>query len=244
MNGPAQPAMDPQAVLYARDLAQLNRLRRAYEKLLPQALDPRAPQPGEAVVRETTALFTDLRHFTSLMERFADDPSAMLRVVNEHMLVVVRAITHCGGVIEKFVGDGVFSTFGARTEHTDHRERAVAAALSVVGANEALNRRRSAEWGFRLEVGVGVACGQVVLGYLGPPERAELCALGDPVNVAARLVARAGPGEVLMAESVFRGLAGTVRADLLGPSAVRGRHGTIELYKVSLTPKQQQARPG
>ena len=230
-------APDPQAVLYARDLARLNRLRRSYERLLPVPLDPRAPGEEEAVVRDTTAVFSDLRHFTSLMERFADQPAALLSVINEHMAVVVRAITHCGGVIEKFVGDGVFSTFGARMDQPDHRERAVAAALGVVGANEALNRRRSSAWGFRLDVGVGVASGPVVIGHLGPPERSELCAMGDPINVAARLVAQAAPGEVLMAANVYRGLAMTVRADLLGPSAVRGRDGTIELYRVALTPQ-------
>jgi class 3 adenylate cyclase len=104
----------------------------------------------------------------------------------------------------------------------------------VIGANEALNRRRSAGWGFRLEVGAGVASGRIVLGLIGPPERAELGILGDAVNVASRLVARARPGEVLLSDSVYRGLAGSVRADLLGPMAVRGRHGKIVLYRVTI----------
>ena len=237
MNGRRDAAVDPQAVLYARDLAQLNRLRRSYEKLLPVALDPRTPGVGDAVVRDTTAVFTDLRHFTSLMERFANDPADMLSVINEHMTIVVRAVARCGGVVEKFVGDGVFSTFGARTDQPDqpaHRERALAAVLGVVGANESLNRRRSADWGIRLDVGIGLASGPVVVGHLGPPERSELCALGDPINVAARLVGQAAPGEVLMSADVYRGLARSVRADLLGPSAVRGRHEAIELYRVAI----------
>src|SRR6266567_1563089 len=120
----------------------------------------------------TNALFR--RDFTRLMERFADDPVSVMRVVNEHLAVAVGAVTRCGGVVEKFVGDGLLATFGARADQPDHRERAVAAALGVIGANEALNRRRSAGWGFRLEVGAGVASGRLVLGLLGPPERAEL----------------------------------------------------------------------
>jgi class 3 adenylate cyclase len=59
--------------------------------------------------------------------------------------------------------------------------------------------------------------------------------LGDAINIAARLVARARPGEVLLAGSVYHGLAGTVRADLLGRLAVRGRAGKIDLYRVALT---------
>jgi len=231
---PAAPEADAQALLFARDVARLNRLRRAYERLVPAHLDPEAPGIGDAFVRESTALFTDLRHFTRLMEGFADDPVPVLRVVNEHLAVAVAAVTRCGGVVEKFVGDGLLATFGARADQPDHRERAVAAALGVIGANEALNRRRSAEWGFRLDVGAGVASGRIVLGLLGPPERAELGILGDAVNVAARLVARAHPGEVLLAGSVYRGLTGSVRADLLGRRAVRGRAGRIDLYRVSI----------
>lgn len=221
---------DPQTLLFARDLAKLNSLRRAYERLVP------TPVGGDwttATVRDATALFTDLRHFTHLAEHFSDDPASLLKVVNEHMSVAIKAIVHCGGVIEKFVGDGLLATFGARSDQPDHCERALAAALAVIGANELLDRRRSGEWGFRLDVGVGAAAGRIVVGRIGSAERAELGVLGDPINVAARLVARAAPGEVLLAESVYTGLARTVRADMLGRSAVRGRDGELAIYRIA-----------
>jgi len=179
-------------------------------------------------------MFTDLRHFTHLAETFAENPTALLEVVNEHLTVAVRAVTHCAGVVEKFVGDGLLATFGARADQPDHRERALAAALGVVGANEALNRRRSQAWGFRLEVGVGAAAGPIVVGRIGSPDRAELGVLGDPINIAARLVAHAAAGEVLLSESVYAGLAQTVCADLLGRSAVRGREGELNIYRVAV----------
>ena len=125
-----QSTDDPQVLLFARDLARLNRLRRAYERLVPARLDTETPGVGEALVRDSTALFTDLRHFTRLMEGFADDPATVLRIVNEHLAVAVNAVTRCGGVVEKFVGDGLLATFGARTTQPDHRERAVAAAMA------------------------------------------------------------------------------------------------------------------
>jgi class 3 adenylate cyclase len=226
-----QERENAQALLFARDLAKLNSLRRAYERLVPAPVDEEEPS---VTVRQATALFTDLRHFTHLAELFADDPAALLGVVNEHFTVVVRAITRCAGVVEKFVGDGLLATFGARSEQPDHRERALAAALGVVGANEALNRRRRAEWGFRLDVGVGAAAGPIVVGRIGSAQRSELGVLGDPINIAARLVAQAAPGEALFAESVYAGLAGTVRADMLGRSAVRGRDGELNVYRVAV----------
>jgi adenylate cyclase len=231
MNHGSDRAAETQALLFARDLAKLNSLRRAYERLVPTPVDG---VDSAATVREATALFTDLRHFTHLAELFANDPAALLSVVNEHLSVAVRAVARCAGVVEKFVGDGLLATFGARSEQADHRERALAAALGVVGANEALNRRRSSEWGFRLDVGVGAAAGPIVVGRVGSAERAELGVLGDPINIAARLVARAAPGEVLLADSVYTGLATTVRADLLGRSAVRGRDGELDVYRVAV----------
>jgi|SRR5579864_1607726 len=223
--------LDPQVLLFARDVAKLNALRREYERLVPAPIDA---EQAETTVREATALFTDLRHFTRLAEMFMDNPAGLLDVVNEHLAVVLRAVTHCAGVVEKFVGDGLLATFGARSSQPDHHERALAAALGVVGANEALNRRRAAEWGFRLEVGVGAAAGPIVVGRIGSADRAELGVLGDPINVAARLVARAAPGEVLLAESVYQGLTATVCADLLGRSAVRGRDGELNVYRIAV----------
>ena len=217
-------------LLFARDLARLNSLRRAYERLVPT---PMEREPSTASVREATALFTDLRRFTHLAETFAKEPAALLSVVNEHLSVAIRAVAQCGGVVEKFVGDGLLATFGARAEQPDHRERALAAALGVVGANEALNRRRCQDWGFRLDVGVGAAAGPIVVGRVGSAQRAELGVLGDPINVAARLVGRAAPGEVLLAESVYEKLVSSVRADLLGRSAVRGRDGELNIYRIA-----------
>ena len=223
-------AREQQTLLYARDLAKLNTLRRAYERLVPTPMDV---EEAPVTVRTGTALFTDLRHFTHLAEMFADDPATLLNIVNEHLNVAVRAVARCDGVIEKFVGDGLLATFGARSDQPDHHERALAAALGVVGANEALNRRRSGEWGFRLDVGVGAAAGPIVVGRIGSAQRAELGVLGDPINVASRLVGLAAAGEVLLAGSVYENLAGTVRADLVGRSAVRGRDGELNVYRIA-----------
>jgi adenylate cyclase len=226
--------IDEQSLIYARDLALLSQRQRSYERLLPTPGDLLGSQTTEAVSRYAVALFTDLRGFTGLAERFADDPTTLLSVVNAHLTTVVRAIKRCGGIVEKFVGDGVFATFGARAEMPDCCDRALAAALGVVGANEVLNRRRASEWGFRLEMGVGVAAGKVVVGQLGPPDRCEMGVLGDSVNIAARLVAKAASSEVLLAASAYGGLMGSVRADLIGDTAVRGREGTVEVYRVAL----------
>jgi adenylate cyclase len=207
------------------------------------ALDPDGPWPPLAVSREATVLFTDLRGFSALGEIYADDPASLLNLVNVHLSAVVRAILRCGAIVEKFVGDGIFATFGAHGELPDHYERGLAAALAVVGANEAMNRRYADDWGFRLDVGVGVASGKVVTGLVGVGERSELAVLGDSVNIAARLVAQARSGEILLAASTYQQVAGKVRGELLGMSPVRGRSGEIEIYRFLVIPPELAKQP-
>jgi class 3 adenylate cyclase len=217
---------------HAADSARLIRLRQTYEQISPHlVIGPDIPTP---VVRTVSILFTDIRGFSRLTERFGDDPAGLLDVLNAHLKKVVRSITICGGLVEKFVGDGVMATFGARDEQPDHVHRAMAAAIGLVGANEALNRRHAGTWGFRLDVGVGIASGPVVIGVVGSPERSELGVLGDAVNVAARLVTHAGPGEVLMTGTVYREVSAMLQSELTNQSAVRGRTGALEIYRMSL----------
>jgi adenylate cyclase len=214
------------------DLARLVLLRQNYKHLGREMLGGSdVPVP---VVRTVSILFTDIRGFSRLTERFGDDPAGLLDVLNAHLKRVVRSIIICGGVIEKFVGDGVMATFGATDEQPDHVHRAMAAAIGLIGANEALNRRSAAGWGFRLEVGVGIASGPVVIGAVGSAERSELGVLGDAVNIAARLVTHAGPGEVLMTGTVYNEVAAMLQSELTNQSAVRGRTGTLEIYRMSL----------
>jgi adenylate cyclase len=213
------------------DLARLLLLRQTYEDRSPVLSAGPVPTP---VIWEATILFTDLRGFTRLTERFSHDPAGLLDVLNAHLKRIIRSIAICGGVVEKFVGDGVMSTFGAGGQQPDHVGRAMAAAIGIVGANEALNRRCAGDWGFRLDVGVGIASGPVVIGAVGSSARSELGVLGDAVNVAARLVMHAGPGEVLMTGPVYRSVAGMLQSELTTQSSVRGRSGALEIYRMSL----------
>jgi adenylate cyclase len=224
---PVEPALPD----YAEELARLLRLRQTYEDRSPSMPEGPFPTP---VVWNATILFTDIRGFTGLTERFAHDPEGLLDVLNAHLTRVLRSIAICGGVVEKFVGDGVMATFGAGGEQSDHVDRAMAAAIGIVGANEALNRRCAGDWGFRLDVSVGIASGAVVIGSVGSNDRSEIGVLGDAVNIGARLVMHAGPGEVLMTGTVYRAVSDMLQSELTTQSTVRGRTGSLEIYRMSL----------
>lgn len=217
---------------HSAELSRLRDLRRIYEDSGHRSLIGKdMPRP---VVCDATVMFTDLRGFTSLAERFAQNPAGLLDVLNAHLKRVMRSVEICGGAVEKLLGDGAMVTFGASGHQPDHIERAMAAAIGLIGANEALNRRWAPEWGFRLEVGVGIATGSVLVGSVGAPEHSELGVLGDVVNIAARLVTHAGPGEVLMTGAVYRAVATKLQSELTSQSAVRGRSGKLEIYRMAL----------
>jgi adenylate cyclase len=221
-----------QPSLPADDADRLLRLRTLFAIHGPDITAwPMVPMP---VLCTVSILFTDLRGFTRLTERFAHDPAGLMEVLNAHLKKVLRSIAICGGVVEKFVGDGVMATFGASGDQDDHVGRAMAAAIGLIGANEALNRRSAADWGFRLDVGVGIASGPVVVGAVGSADRSELGVIGDAVNVAARLVTQAGPGEVLMTGTVYRAMETMLQSELTSQSAVRGRSGRLEIYRMAL----------
>src|SRR5258708_887323 len=218
--------------LPADDADRLLRLRQLFAIHGPDlSAWPTVPMP---VLCTVSILLTDLRGFTRLTERFAHDPAGLMEVLNSHLKKVLRSISICGGVVEKFVGDGVMATFGASGDQEDHVGRAMAAAIGLIGANEALNRRSAADWGFRLDVGVGIASGPVVVGAVGSADRSELGILGDAVNVAARLVTQAGPGEALMAGTCYSEVATLLQSELTNQSAVRGRSGVLQIYRMSL----------
>ena len=135
----AQRAAEQAPPALADDLERLLHLRRIYDERGPGLLaGSGVPLP---VLCTASIMFTDIRGFTRLTERFAHDPAGLLEVLNAHLKRVLRSIAICGGVVEKFVGDGVMATFGASGHQSDHVDRAMAAAIGLIGANEALNRR-------------------------------------------------------------------------------------------------------
>ena len=228
------PCDEEQLLRYAADVGRLQRLRRLYEHLLPDTVDPDAVDLPPPIIRQATAMFSDIRGFTGIAEQLIGDPAKLLHIVNQHMAVAVGAVLRCGGTIEKFVGDGIFATFGARREMADHAERALAAGMAIVTGNHVLNRRRHDDPRLRLEVGIGLATGALVVGVIGCEQRAELGVLGDAVNVASRLVTAAYPSDILLNEEAYQDAKENIRPETVGRISVRGRSGPIRVYRISL----------
>src|SRR5437016_6206307 len=153
--------------------------------------------------RVVTAVFADLVGSTALAERL--DPEELKLIVGEAIARIIAAVESFGGTIKDLAGAGVLALFGAPTAHEDDPERAVRAAVRVRDEIEEYAREVERGWdvsGFGVRV--GVSTGLVVVGDIGAGGRVEYAALGDAVNVAARLQGAASPGTVLVGEATHR----------------------------------------
>ena len=198
-------------------------IRKAFAKYVsPEVLREilAGPEPvlgGEA--REITVLFADLRGFTALAE--GRPPDLVAAELNSHLGLMSQAILEAGGMVDKFMGDAVMGIFGAPLPQADHRRRALTAAAAI---RELLNRP-----GF-LPPGIGLASGRALVGNTGSPDRLAYTAVGDLVNLAARLEELAGPNEILAA-GCFSGGAPDPGWEPLGEIRLRGRESPVMVYR-------------
>lgn len=141
--------------------------------------------PGEGELRDTAILTTDLRGFTKLSTTM--EPDAVMRLLQEYQGRVCPAILAAGGSIDKFLGDGILSSFGAARPTETYAADALRAADAVLAAVAAWNAERAAAGSPQVRVGLAIASGRVVFGAVGDGDRLEYTVIGDAVNLAAKL---------------------------------------------------------
>jgi adenylate cyclase len=130
-------------------------------------------------------LFSDIRDYTTLTEGLR--PEEVVDILNEWFEEATRAIHKYGGVVDKFIGDAVMALFGIPEARPDAAADAVRAALEMRDSLATLNMRNRALGGKEIRIGIGIDCGEAVVGYIGSHLRQSYTAIGDTVNTASRL---------------------------------------------------------
>ena len=180
--------------------------------------------------RRVTVLFSDIRGFTSLSEAMSPDEIATL--LTEYFTVMVEIVFEHGGTLDKFIGDALMALWGAPIAHDDDPDRATRAAVAMQRALERLNDEWTRKGRPRLSVGIGISLGDVFAGNIGSDRRLEYTVIGDAVNTAARLCSEANPGEILIAEPLFRELATPPPGETLEPLPLKGKANAVGVYRV------------
>jgi class 3 adenylate cyclase/tetratricopeptide (TPR) repeat protein len=199
----------------------------------------RAGEGSREARKKVTAVFADMAGSTALAEQL--DPEVFRQVVQAFFERLAAAIERHGGSVENFVGDEVAGVFGVPVTHDDDALRAVRAAREMMRDLEGLNDELEPRLGVRLRMRVGVNTGTVIV---GAPIAGRAMALGDAMNVAARLEKRASPGEILIGEETEALVRREVRAEPAGELDLRGRQEPIEAYRlISATPAPEVETP-
>jgi adenylate cyclase len=180
--------------------------------------------------RSLTVLFSDIRGFTSLSETMP--PEALARYLSEYFSEMVEIIFEHGGTLDKFIGDAIMALWGAPVAHDDDPARAFAAALDMQAAVRELNERWTASGKPAIGIGIGINYGDVFAGNIGSQRRMEYTVLGDAVNIASRLCAQAGAGEILVGEAFRDVVAQDERFIPAREISLRGRTAPVSVYRV------------
>ena len=178
-------------------------------------------------LRDVTVLFCDIRGFTTLTAELS--PTETIALLNEHMTALTAVVHAHGGVVDKFVGDGLMAIFGAPHETDDHAMRAVRTAWGMLEARQRLN----AGSGRTVMVGVGIASGSAVAGCVGAADRLNYTVVGGRVNLAARLCAHAPAGDILIDDVTAGRLSARVVTEPLAPVVLKGFSTPVPIYRVT-----------
>jgi class 3 adenylate cyclase len=182
--------------------------------------------------REVTVMFIDIRQFTRITSRLG--PELLVAFLNEAFELITARLLEQGATVDKYIGDGILAYTGAPIPSDDHASRAVAAAIAIQRSIDERNEKAEAlDSGYvRLEVGIGIHTGEVVVGNIGSERKMDFTAIGEPVNAASRLQELAAPGQILITGEVCAGLGAGVHTRYVGPQYLKGLDRGFEVYQV------------
>lgn len=178
-----------------------------------------------------TVLFADVVAFTPLSERLP--PEQVVALLNELFTLLTEAVFRHGGTVDKFVGDCVMAIWGAPSPSDDHAERALSCAQDMLRFLESANEGWKERFGVVVQLAIGVNTGDAVVGNVGSESRMEYTAIGDVVNVAARLETVARPQQILVSRATADAVGDAFELARVGEREVPGRSAPIELFEVT-----------
>lgn len=179
--------------------------------------------------REASVLFIDIRSFSRLSENL--NPRELSQVLNSYFSPLDNIICEFNGTVDKHIGDGIMGVFGAPVSFGDDAERAVRAALKIIGEIAAINTSLKSR-GVQLSVGIGISTGEVMAGIFGSNRKKEYTVFGSTVNLASRLEGIAGENEILICSETQKKIEGKLPAGKIDTPALKGIERRIDIYKV------------
>ncbi|MGQ9908663.1 MAG: adenylate/guanylate cyclase domain-containing protein [Candidatus Flexifilum sp.] len=207
-------------------------IRDTFERYVaPSVVDQMLRNPTEVKLggkmQEVTVMFSDLQGFTSISEH--TDPELLLTILNAYHTLLVNVIRDHGGTVDKFMGDGVMALYNAPLEQPDHALAAVQTALSIRSRLSQFVEQFAPE--HRMRINFGIHTGPAVVGNVGAPDLMNYTAVGDTVNLAARLQQVCTDGRIFISAATQQRVIGRVITQPIGELKVKGRVETVPTFE-------------
>ena len=221
---------------YTKARAARNKISNAFKMYVaPQIVDEVAGQ-GDFVLnlggrnKDIAVLFIDIRGFTTMSENLS--PEEVVNILNEYFAVVTDAVFKNKGTIDKFIGDACMAVFNSPFDLDDYVYRAVHTGWDILQSGQKLQETLMEKYGRTINFGIGVNCGEAVIGNIGCEFRMDYTAIGDTVNTSSRLESNAKAGQLLISEEVLRRLDGRLTVEEIGAIPLKGKSKSIMVYNV------------
>ena len=185
--------------------------------------------------RDVAVMFVDIRGFTPMSENL--QPEQVVQILNEYLTLTTESIFKHNGMLDKFIGDATMAVFNAPFDLEDYLYEAVATAWDIKSGSDELGKKLMEQFGRTVSFGIGVNCGDAVVGNIGCEFRMDYTAIGDTVNTAARLESRAKPGQILISEALYKALEDRIEAEEVGEMELKGKSNKIMVYSVTAIEK-------
>ena len=235
------PLKDPQDVttgvaIVVDDLTEKKKMeakREVFRKMVSRTVFDALPDNPEELKlggsrREITVLFADIRRFSTYAEKVS--PEHLIEVLNQYLKIGADAVLAHSGTLDKFIGDQIMGVFNTPNDLPDHTLAAVRAALAMQRAIAV--HSQSMPESERLAFGVGINCGNAVVGYIGTEDKSDYTAVGDVVNYGKRLQENARGGQILLSQAAYDCVQAQVVVHALEPIQVKGRTAMEPVYEV------------
>ena len=250
INVSISPRLDPEGnkqglVLAIEDISDVSKVKNTFKRyvskqVVDELLGDNAKLNLGGEQREVTILFTDIRGFTSMSEKM--EPERVVTTLNEYFSDMIDIVFKHNGTLDKIIGDELMVLYGAPISGENDTQRAVETAVEMQDKIKELNKERRKRKEPPILVGAGINKGLVVSGNIGSRDLMDYTVIGDTVNVASRLCAAAGPGEIMVSDSVYKTIQKIFSSKKLDPIKVKGKEKRVPAFLITDKKSKQRVK--
>ena len=184
--------------------------------------------------KELTFMFSDIRGFTPLSEKYQSNPADLTKVINKFLTPMTNIIMKNGGTIDKYMGDCIMAFWNAPIDTPNHKELAIKSGLEMIDKLKELNETDSFGDGNKINIGIGINTGKCIVGNMGSDQRFDYSVIGDPVNLASRLegVSKNYDATLVVGEDTYRDVSKLFKFKKLDDVQVKGKSNKVAIYTI------------